>query len=428
MDFDRLHPAAQIASVMGRIYSSGLTTTSGGNISILDDDGSIWITPGGMDKGALKPSDIVRVKPDGTLEGSHKPSIELPFHSMVYRARPDVRAVLHAHPSALVAFSIVGKSPEVNLFPGAGRLCGEVGFAAYAPPGSPELGERIAEAFGRGANCVMLQNHGAASAGRSLMEAFKAFEMLEYCARLGIEAANLGGASPISAGDLSLMGKARAQVYFELVPEPRLQEENDAREALCGFVRRACAKGLFLSFMGEFSVRLPGGRFLITPDAADRFAIEPEDLVLLDGTACEAGKSPGSMAALHGRIYEAQPHVNAVILSRSPGIMAFAVTGRSFDTRIIPESYAMLRSMPMLPFGSLYQEPEKVAGLFTKDTPVALVRNGCFIATGSGPLNAFDRLEVAEFSARAVISARGLGEISMMDGEQLTQIERIFKL
>ena len=62
-----------------------MTTTSGGNLSILDDNGDIWITPSGIDKGSLHRNDIIRVKRDGRIEGNHKPSVELPFHEMIYQ-------------------------------------------------------------------------------------------------------------------------------------------------------------------------------------------------------------------------------------------------------------------------------------------------------------------------------------------------------
>lgn len=95
------NPAGHIARIMKRLYEQHLTTTSGGNISVRDAEGCIWITPGGIDKGNLLPEDIVRILPDGTFEGRHRPSLEAPIHLGIYRIRPDVHAVLHAHPAAL---------------------------------------------------------------------------------------------------------------------------------------------------------------------------------------------------------------------------------------------------------------------------------------------------------------------------------------
>ena len=74
MNFELLHPADQLVMLMERIYRYGMTTTSGGNLSILDENGDIWITPGSVDKGSLSRKDIIQVKPDGTVIGIHKPS------------------------------------------------------------------------------------------------------------------------------------------------------------------------------------------------------------------------------------------------------------------------------------------------------------------------------------------------------------------
>ena len=93
-----VHPADLLANTMRRIYNAGLTSVSGGNISYLDDSGALWITPSGTDKAALTADQIVCLSPDGTLTGNYKPSVELPFHRLVYQLRPDVRMVIHAHP------------------------------------------------------------------------------------------------------------------------------------------------------------------------------------------------------------------------------------------------------------------------------------------------------------------------------------------
>lgn len=85
-------PNKQIALIMSWIYESGLTTTSGGNISIREENDDIWITPAGKDKGKLSPNDIVCVKNDGTSEGKYQPSSEFPFHQAIYEKRPEFSA------------------------------------------------------------------------------------------------------------------------------------------------------------------------------------------------------------------------------------------------------------------------------------------------------------------------------------------------
>src|SRR3954466_3432201 len=98
-----LHPRDEILQAIQRIYRYRMTTTSGGNLSIREENGDIWITPARVDKGSLRREDIVLVRADGTQEGRHRPSVEFPFHKAIYQARPDLRAIVHAHPVALVA-------------------------------------------------------------------------------------------------------------------------------------------------------------------------------------------------------------------------------------------------------------------------------------------------------------------------------------
>ncbi|MEO7100229.1 MAG: class II aldolase/adducin family protein, partial [Luteolibacter sp.] len=189
---DITHPAEKLVLAMARIYQYRMTTTSGGNLSIRDADGSIWITPARVDKGALRVEDIVRVFPDGRIEGLHKPSSEFPFHQRIYEARPDLGAIVHAHPVALVAFSICGLTPQTSLFTKAHSVCGDVGFAHYALPGSNLLGERIATVFSEGHHCVMLENHGVVVGGVDFPDAFRRFETLEFVAKTVIKARALG--------------------------------------------------------------------------------------------------------------------------------------------------------------------------------------------------------------------------------------------
>ena len=115
LDTKLMHPAEQIKVIIGRIYRSGMTTPSGGNVSIMDDNGDMWITPSAIDKGSLTERDIICVKADGTIVGPHKPSSEYPFHKAIYQMRPGMRSVIHAHPPALVSFSITHQIPIPTL-------------------------------------------------------------------------------------------------------------------------------------------------------------------------------------------------------------------------------------------------------------------------------------------------------------------------
>lgn len=428
MNFDLVHPAEQLVMIMERIYGYGMTTTSGGNLSIKDENGDIWITPAGVDKGSLTSKDMVRVKPDGSVIGKHRPSSELPFHQSTYRQRPDVKAVLHAHPPALVSFSIVRKLPDTRLIPNAHLICGEVGMAEYGLPGSDDLGEKIAKVFQRGINTVLLENHGVVVVGEDLFKAFMAFETLDFCARLEIDARRIGTPVSLTPRYIEISKNKQHVDMEEFVPQGFSSKEREARREMCDLIHRSYDQKLFTSTQGTFSTRLDDHSFIITPYKLDRKYLDISEIVRIEGGKREAGKMPSRSVLLHRSIYGRHPHINSVIIAHPPNIMAFAVTGEAFDSRTIPESYILLRNVPKLPFGSSFMQPSMVAEQFTAGCPIVLVENDCIIVTGSSLLNAFDRLEVAEYSAKALIASKSLGEVVVINDCQISEIEKAFKL
>ncbi len=428
MNINMMHPADQLVMIMERIYGYGMTTMSGGNLSILDDNGDIWITPGSIDKGSLTRKDMVCIKPDGKIIGNHKPSSEYPFHQKIYQARPDLKAVLHAHPPALVAFSIVRRIPNTSLIPNVKFSCGEIGMAKYGLPGSMDLGEKIADEFKKGFNTVMLENHGVVVGGNSMFDAFKAFETLDFCARLEIDAHQIGQLSSLSDEEITWYKNKQVVQMNEFVATKVTSEERAARRDMCALTHRAYNQQLFTSTQGTFSQRIDNDSFIITPHAKDRKYIEPDDIVHIQGDFKELGKDPSRSIALHREIYRQHPHINSIIIAHPPNIMAFVVSDAVLDSKTIPESYILMRDIPKLDFGSNYLQPVETAKVFDESTPMAMVKNDCLIVTGNSLLNAFDRLEVAEYSARAIVASRGLGEIVSINQEQIDDIEDAFHL
>ena len=236
MNFSLLHPRDQIVETMERIYSRNMTTTSGGNISIHDENGDKWITPARVDKGSLRRQDVVHIGKDGECEGLHPPSSESPFHLSVYAARPDIRAIIHAHPGALVSFSICGQIPNTRLFPESWNICGEVTFAPYEIPGSKQLGARIAEAFASESkpNCVVLENHGVVVGGSNLAEAFQRFETLEFTAQTIINARQLGEVHYLSDKQIAFSNDPRI-LMLEGESQPMTSREKELRQGDIGF-------------------------------------------------------------------------------------------------------------------------------------------------------------------------------------------------
>lgn len=428
MIFELMHPADQLVLIMNRIYEYGMTTTSGGNLSIRDENGNIWITPSGIDKGSLTRADINCVKPDGTILGPHKPSVELPFHKEIYRLRPDLHGIVHAHPPTLVAFSLARKIPDMHLVPSASLVCGNVAIAKYDVPGSEQLGRNIAEKFAEGHNTVILENHGVVCGSTDLFRAFMAFETLDFCGRLEIDAKKLGTPRILTDSQVALESEKAHPALDAFVANVISSEERAGRRDMCSLIHRAYNQRLFNSTQGTFSMRLSDGSFLISPYMKDRKYLEPEDIVRIKNGMCEAGKTPSRATLLINEIFDRHPDINSVIIAHPPAIMAFAVTDAEFDSRTIPESYIALRNVKRMPYASSTLDIKGTADVFSPSTPVVIVDNKCVIVAGNSLLNAFDKLEVLEYSAHAIISARDIGEIVHITPEETKAIDAAFHL
>lgn len=426
---DVVHPRDEIMRTMERIYRYRMTTTSGGNISIRDDDGDTWITPARLDKGSLRREDIVRVRPDGSADGPHRPSSEFPFHKAIYDARPDVRGIVHAHPVALVAFSICRKVPDTRLLHQARQVCGEAGFAAYALPGSEALGRNIAGTFAAGAHCVVLENHGVVTAGPSLQDAFERFETLEFTAKTIIKATILGRVRYLGdeAAGHPTTPTADAGAFR---PGRAASPEKELRRQLGAFVRRCYQQRLMISTEGAFSARLDDDAFLITPHRVDRNALDEHDIVLVRRDAAEEGKTPSSSARNHAALYAAHPAFQAIVNAYPVNATAFSVTDTPLDSRTIPESYLFVREVRRIPYGVQFRDGRDLARLVSPRQPIALLDNDGVQVCGTSILDAFDRLEVLESTAEAIINATALdrGAISPMSDEVIAELDAAFKM
>lgn len=428
MRFELLHPADQLVLMMNRIYQGGMTTTSGGNLSILDDNGDIWITPSGVDKGTLTRGDMLRVTPDGKVHGQHKPSVELPFHATIYKRRPDLRAVLHAHPPALVAFSVARVLPDVRLVAGPYRTLGDITMAPYAVPGSQELGDNIAAEFEKGFNVVVLENHGVVIGAEDMFHAFMKFETLETTAELEIYARKLGTPKTLAESETNLTATKDHILMDEFKPAKHSSEECAARRDMINLIHRSYRQNLFVSTQGTYSVRLSDDSFLITPYGVDRAYIEEADLVLIKNGMKEQGKIPSRSVDLHRKIYAKHPEIRSILGANPTHAMAFAVTDAVFDPRTIPESYIMLRELKKIPFSALYLKHDEIADMISERTPVLICENNQILATGNSLLNAFDRLEVTEATAHSIISALDIGPLVHISESEVEDINKAFNL
>lgn len=172
----------EICKTMNRLYRRGLISALSGNVSArLPEASEFWITPSGTFKGELEPEDLVKMNLDGkVVEGFKKPSIETPFHTIIYRRRADVNAVVHSHNPITTGLALAGieiKPVTVE----AALILGRVRVVPWAFPGTDTLARLVGEHID-GTKALILMNHGVIGVGKNLLEAETIVEALEETA------------------------------------------------------------------------------------------------------------------------------------------------------------------------------------------------------------------------------------------------------
>lgn len=200
-----------VSYFMRRLYRQGLTTTSGGNISARIDDHCVAISASKSDKAELRPDQVGIVAMDGTnLTPGLALSIETGMHLAIYRVRPDVKAIVHAHPPVASAFCATAVPINAHLTAEAYAIVGNPAFLAYACMGTQALAETVATGMAT-AVTALLENHGALAVGVSLLEAFDRLEVLEVAAKHTLITRQLGSVRDIEGERLQeldrLMGR-----------------------------------------------------------------------------------------------------------------------------------------------------------------------------------------------------------------------------
>jgi len=213
---------------------------------------------------------------------------------------------------------------------------------------------------------------------------------------------------------------------FDLTEHTSLEKE--IRSKIVDIVHRSCDKNLMISTEGVASVRYEKNDFLITPTGYGRRSIDIEDIVMIKDGKREKGKYPSRSVLLHHEIYKQNPNINSIILAQSPSVAAYAISKEFFQTRTIPESYVVLRDIHKIEFGEQFNNPLKIAQTLSKSVHVILIQNDCILTTGKNILEAFDRLEVAEFSANSLITSRDIGECIKINDDQIEDLNVKFML
>jgi len=182
-------------------WQKGYLAATDGNLSVRLGADRVLITPAGRSKAMLHESDLVEVDLEGRVQGQDgRPSAEMAMHLVVYQIRPDVMAVVHAHPPLAGAFGLAGRELDLSALPEAMVHLGQAPTVPYATPGGAELAEAVRPYLDRN-NAVLLSHHGTLTFGPDLETAWAYTEKLESAAQVLWAAESLGGATPLSFED-----------------------------------------------------------------------------------------------------------------------------------------------------------------------------------------------------------------------------------
>jgi len=203
----------QICDIGKRIYNRGMVAANDGNISVKLSDNEFLCTPTGVSKGFMTPEYICKVDADGNVIQANKgfkPSSEIKMHMRVYKERPDVQAVVHAHPIYATSFAIAGIPLTQPIMPEAVIALGCVPIAEYGTPSTHEIPDAVSK-YLQYYDAVLLENHGALAYSDSLLAAYHKMESLEFYAELLFLSKQLGGPQELSEAQVEKLYEIRRQ-------------------------------------------------------------------------------------------------------------------------------------------------------------------------------------------------------------------------
>ena len=199
----------EIVTVCRRLWERGLIAGPDGNVSVRLADGSILVTPAGMAKVDVGPDDLVEVDLHGHhLHGTRRASSELAVHLRIYARRPDVGAIVHAHPPVATGFAVAGEGFASGILPEVIFLLGRVPLVPYEMPGTEALARQF-DPFIATHDAFLMANHGAVTAGPSLSIAHQRMESLEHTARILLTSRLLGRVNELTADQVAALVAAR---------------------------------------------------------------------------------------------------------------------------------------------------------------------------------------------------------------------------
>ncbi|HEU5185562.1 MAG TPA: class II aldolase/adducin family protein [Gemmatimonadaceae bacterium] len=218
----------EVVVVCRRLWERGLIAGPDGNVSVRLAPDRILVTPAGMSKVDVRPEDLVEVSSDGRhRRGTRRASSELAVHLRIYAQRPDVGAVVHAHPPVATGFSVAGEGFASCILPEVIFQVGWVPLVPYEMPGTEALARQF-DPFIPTHDAFLMANHGAVTIGATLSIAHQRMESLEHTARIVLTARQLGRVNELSTEQVAALVAARERAGFS-GPYPGCPAPEDQR-------------------------------------------------------------------------------------------------------------------------------------------------------------------------------------------------------
>ncbi len=191
------------------LHSLGFIAATDGNLSVRLDEGRILVTPTGMSKGMMTPSDLVVVDMNGRrLKGKRQVTSEIGMHLLIYRMRPDINGIVHAHPRTATGFAAAGMALNQPLVCEVVIGLGLIPLAPYGTPGTPELAATLEPLIPQ-YDAILMANHGVVTYGSDLQSAYMKMETVEHFAQIALVTHVLGQQKPLACEDLEKLVAAR---------------------------------------------------------------------------------------------------------------------------------------------------------------------------------------------------------------------------
>lgn len=201
----------EIVEVGKLVFNKGWIAANDGNISVRLDNDCLLCTPTAICKGMMSEDDLIVCDMGGNkIEGSRERTSEIAMHATIYRMRPDVRSVVHAHPPYATGFAAAGRALNVALLPEVIIGLGSVPLAEYGLPGTPALTNGMLPYIPK-YDAILMANHGAVSYGADVHQAYFRMETVEHFARITFVAEMLGGAKALPREEVRKLFESRGR-------------------------------------------------------------------------------------------------------------------------------------------------------------------------------------------------------------------------